>query len=85
MALSLDTDPQIEDLQLQRYRSMTASEKLEIVVDLNRTAEALATLRLEKRYGPLEPRELFLRLAALRLDRDTMVQVYGWDPEERGL
>ena len=29
-------------------------------------------------------REKFLRLASLRLDRETMIEVYGWDPEEEG-
>ena len=85
MPLALDTDKETEELQLERYRSMTASEKLEIVVDLNRTADAMAALRLVKLYGPLEPRELTLRLAALRLDRETMIKAFGWDPEEKGL
>jgi hypothetical protein len=26
-------------------------------------------------------REVFLRVAARRLDRETMIQVYGWDPD----
>ena len=85
MPLALDTDKNVEDLQLESYRSMTAFEKLAIVVDLNRTAETMATLRLERLYGPLDGRELSLRLAALRLDRDTMIEVFGWDPEEKGL
>jgi hypothetical protein len=83
--LTLDTDLQIERLQIERYRTMTASEKLARVIDLNRTAESMATLRLERQYGPLEPRELELRLAALRMDRQTMIEVFDWDPKERGL
>ena len=64
---------------------MTPAEKLRRVLDLNRTAETMAAVRLEKQYGPLDPRELELRLAALRLDRQTMLTVFGWDPEEQGL
>lgn len=85
MPPSLDTDPEIERLQIERYRSMSPAEKLARVVDLNRTAEAMATARLEKTYGPLDREELELRLAALRLDRETMIEVFDWDPAAHGL
>lgn len=85
MTQSRDTDPDVERLLIERYRSMTPSQKLSRVIDLNRTAEAMATARLERTYGPLEPRELELRLASLRLDRQTMIEVFDWDPDERGL
>ena len=32
------------------------------------------------RYPDADEREVFLRATALRLDPDTMVRVYGWDP-----
>lgn len=85
MPLSLDTDREIEKLQIDRYRTMSALEKLGRVVDLNRTAEAMAALRLKEQYGPLDPHELELRLAALRLDRALMIEAFDWDPEEKGL
>lgn len=84
MPLSLDTDPEIERLQIERYRAMTPTQKMQRVIDLNRTAEAMATLRLEKQYGPLSKSELELRLAALRIDRETMIKVFDWDPEQQG-
>ena len=84
MPLTLDTDRQTEELQIRRYRTMTSAEKLARVVDLNRTVEAMAALRLERQYGPLDPRELELRLAALRMDRSVMIEVFDWDPEIRG-
>jgi len=31
-------------------------------------------------YPEADEREIFLRVAARRLDRDTMIKVYGWDP-----
>ena len=85
MPLSRDTDPEIERLQVEANRRMTPAEKLACVVDLNRTAEAMAAARLRKQYGLLDDAELELRLAALRLDRETMVEVFGWDPAVRGL
>ncbi len=83
--LALDTPPDIEEVVLKGYRRMTPSQKLRRVIDLGIAAEAMAAARLRARYGPeISPRELRLRLAALQLDRRTMVEVFDWDPEEKG-
>ncbi len=83
--MSLDTPPEIEELILEGYRRMTPREKWRRVVELNRAVEEMAAARIRSQYGPdLSERELRLRLAALRLDRETMVEVFGWDPEEKG-
>ena len=84
-ALALDTPPDIEEIVLEGYRRMTPSQKLRRVVELGVAAEAMAAARIRARYGPeISQRELRLRLAALQLDRRTMVEVFGWDPEEKG-
>ncbi len=83
--MSLDTPPEIEEMILEGYRRMSPREKWRRVVELNRAVEAMAAARIRSQYGPdLPERELRLRLAALRLDRETMVEVFGWDPEEQG-
>jgi hypothetical protein len=80
-----DTSPAAERVLIEGYRRMSPRQKLQRVAALNRTLEQLATARLRAQYGPdLSDRELKLRLAALRLPRDVMVQVFHWDPEERG-
>ena len=85
-AIPRDTTVAAEEVLLGGYRKMSPAEKLARVVDLNRSVEAMASARLRSRYGPeLSLAELELRLAALRLDRQTMVAVFGWDPETRGL
>lgn len=82
---SPDTPPEIEEMILERYRRMSPGEKLRIVEDLNRAALAMAAARIRAQYGPdLSDRELGLRLAALWRDRETMIKVYGWDPEREG-
>lgn len=82
---STDTPPEIEEILLEGYRRMPPVEKLRQVFDLNRTAQRMAALRIEARYGPnLAERELRLRLAALWLDRETMIKAFGWDPEVEG-
>ncbi len=84
-ALALDTPLDIEEIVLKGYRRMTPSQKLRRVVELGVAAEAMAAARIRARYGPeISPRELRLRLAALQLDRRTMVEVFDWDPEEKG-
>jgi len=83
--LSADTPLEIEEIVLERYRQMTPFEKLMQVFELNRMAQQMAALRLQAQYGPdLSERELRLRLAALWLDRETMIEAFGWDPEIEG-
>ncbi len=80
-----DTPPAVERLLIEGYRTMLPHERLERVVSLNRALDRLGRARLRARYGAdLSERELRLRLAALRLDRETMVKVFDWDPRERG-
>ena len=80
-----DTPPEIEEILLAGYRRMTPAQKLERVMDLNRAAQEMALARIRTTYGPtLSEREERLRLAALWLDRETMIRVFGWDPEVQG-
>jgi hypothetical protein len=82
---SPDTPPEIEEMLLERYRQMSPGEKLRSVQDLNRTVQLMALAGIRSRHGTdLSERELRLRLAALRLDRETMIKVFSWDPEIEG-
>ena len=79
---SADTPPEIEEILLEGYRRMHPVEKLRQVFDLNWAAQRMAAIRIEARYGPnLSERELRLRLAALWLDRETMIEAFGWEPD----
>ena len=83
--LSPDTPPEIEEILLEGYRRMTPQQKLARVMDLNRAVQEMAAARIRADYGPgLSERELHLRLAALWLDRETMIRAFGWDPEVEG-
>lgn len=85
MSLS-DTSPAVERRLIEGYREMSPAEKMERVAALNRAVEQLAAARIRAQYGPdISPRELRLRLGALRLSRDVMVEVFGWDPRVHGL
>lgn len=63
---------------------MTPQQKMWRVTELNKTVQHLALARIKKQYGAIPEREQRLRLAALWLDRKTMIRVFGWDPNEEG-
>jgi hypothetical protein len=81
---SLDTAPAIEERQLEAWRRMTPAQKLHVVCELVRASEELARVGLRQRHPRATERELALRLAALRLDRPTLLRWLAWDPEREG-
>jgi hypothetical protein len=86
MHVPSDTTAEVEQLLIEGYRKMSPAEKIARVAALNHALAELATARLRAQYGAdLPERELRLRLAALRLDADTMRTVFGWDPAVHGL
>jgi len=86
MPVPRDTSPDAERVLIEGYRRMSPADKLERVAALNRALVALSTARLHAQYGPdMSPRELRLRLAALRLDSEVMRTILAWDPAVHGL
>lgn len=81
---SPDTDARVEERQLEAWRRMTPAQKLRVVSELVRASEELALAGLKQRHPAATGRELELRLAALRLERDLMVRWLDWDPELEG-
>jgi TolB-like protein/class 3 adenylate cyclase len=81
---SRDTSAEIERRQIEAWRAMSAAQKLAIVSQLTLAAEELARAGIRERHPKATEREIELRLGALRLDRDTMIRVFGWDPEKQG-
>jgi hypothetical protein len=79
-----DTAPSVERVLVEGYRRMSAAQKLQRVLDMNRTVEILALARIRAERPSADEHEIKLRLASLRLDRDTMIRVFRWDPEEMG-
>jgi len=55
-------------------------EKLRLVEQLVLASEELALVGIRERQPGASERELELRLAALRLDREAMIRLFGWDP-----
>ncbi|MBI3668032.1 MAG: hypothetical protein HY236_17675, partial [Acidobacteria bacterium] len=62
-------------------RRMTASEKTECVMEMSDMLLRLSLADVRLLYPHASEREIFLRMAARRLDRDLMLRVYGWHPD----
>ena len=63
---------------------MSAKDRFERVAELNDSCERMAEAGVRLRYPAADEREVRLRSLALRLGRDLMVEVYGWDPHVEG-
>jgi hypothetical protein len=73
-----DTDPQALEVFFTRQRTMTATEKIEAVFQQNELLRSLSEARERQLHPHATDREIFLRVLAHRLDRETMMRVYGW-------
>ena len=84
-SLFSDTPPEVEEILIEGYRRMAPTERLARALDMSRAVQQLALARIRAQYGPnLTEREERLRLAALWLPRETMIEVFAWDPEVEG-
>ena len=79
-----DTPATIEQMMLAHWRRATPAEKLARLCSMGHTVNQLARAELRMRYPGATPREIDLRLRSRSLDRETMVRVFGWDPEIHG-
>jgi len=76
-----DTDPRALAVYLECQRRMSASEKIQAILGWNRMLFEMTRAEVRRLYPDADEREILLRTAARRLDRATMIRVYGWDPE----
>jgi len=82
---SMDTSPQAECFLIEQLREMPSWKKAKQAAELTRSCQMLALSGIRGRYPAASEKECELRLAALWLDRETMVKVFYWDPEKEGL
>ena len=65
--LALDTSPDVERLQVEAWRRMSAAEKAAVVTGLTQAAYALTWAGVRHRHPTASPREHFVRVAILTL------------------
>lgn len=76
-------DREIERMQLELLRKMTPQEKARLVSELTLAVQQLAFAGVRQLDPAASDDEIWLRLAARRLGRDTVRSVYGFDPEAK--
>jgi hypothetical protein len=81
---SMDADAVFERALFDRWRAMDAAEKAELIDSMARDATELTRAGVRMRHPSADDREIDMRVFALRLGREWMVRVYGWDPEVKG-
>jgi hypothetical protein len=74
--LAADTSSEVERLQSERFRQMTAAEKAAIVSGLTQAVYDLASAGVRHRYPHASPREQFLRLAMVTLGQTLAEKAY---------
>ncbi len=76
-----DTDPRAMEVFVDLHRRMTVSDKVARVFEMTEMLLRLSEAGVRQRYPEAGEREVFLRTAALRLDRVLMIRAYGWHPD----
>ena len=79
-----DTAPDAERLLIELARATPVWRKFEQVAETTATCREFAMIGLRKRYPQATEEDLQRRMAALVLDRETVIRVYGWDPKIEG-
>jgi len=80
--LSPDTEPQIEQMQIEHLRQMPVWRKMALLAEMNQTVRELALVGLRQRHPDDSPAKRRRRLASLLLGAELAAQAYGAMPEE---
>ena len=75
-ALADDTSSDAERHQIELWRRMTPTQKLALVSSASRSVQAMAAAGVRQRYPRASDREIFLRLAVLRLGHQLALEVF---------
>ena len=75
-----DTDPKALKVFIELQRKMSPAEKISGVFQMNEMLRLTAEAHERRMHPEASDREIFLRVASRRLDRETMLRAYGWDP-----
>lgn len=81
---SRDTSIKVERILIEAYQRMSPQEKLQKISQMSQACTDLAILGIRQRHPHANEQEIRLRLAALRLSRETMIKAFGWDPKQKG-
>jgi len=75
--LYLDTEPELEQLQIQGLRQMPSWRKVALLAEMSQTVRMLAMAGVRQRFPQDTPAQRRRRLADLMLGPELACQVYG--------
>jgi hypothetical protein len=75
-ALYSDTDPKVEQIQIEIIRRMPAWKKFALLDDLNETVRAFAISGIQQRHPEATPEKIRRMLAELMLGEELANKVY---------
>jgi hypothetical protein len=75
-----DTSPEAWKVFIDLHRAMAPGEKMRQILDYSWFLFKMSEAVLKAENPEMTDREVFLRVAARRLDEQTMIRVYGWNP-----
>jgi hypothetical protein len=79
-----DTDEATERKLIELTRALSDEKRLNLLFSMIETGRQLSLAGLKSRYPQASEEEVKKRYAALVLDRETVMKIYGWDPEKEG-
>ena len=79
-----DTSAEAEQAYLRLLREAPLWRKAVMVDSLTRACQELAVAGIRVRHPNASEKEIKMRVAALGLDRKTMIRIFNWDPELKG-
>lgn len=79
-----DTDTEIRQVMINLARQSPVWKKFAQVSATTEGCLALARAGIKRRHPNATEQEIRLRLAAIMLGRETVKEVYGWDPDVEG-
>lgn len=79
-----DTDPNIERMIIESTRRTPDWKKFEQVAAMTNACRELAMMGLKDRYPKATEEEVRRRFAAMVLDRELVIKLFGWDPNIEG-
>lgn len=75
--LFTDTHPEMEALQIQLWQQASPTRKMNMLAQLNKSAQILALAGLRAQYPHASEAEIRRRLAGLLLGEESARKVYG--------
>lgn len=79
-----DTTPEAERVLIELARAMPDARKIDQVFEMIDTVRMIGMAGVRSRHPGASEKELRKRMAAIVFDRETVIEVYGWDPKIEG-